>query len=146
MARLGPIGRDGEPLIARGNELDRAVEPAGRERNERGARRHGALGPERTADKMAHHMNLVGIDAEALGDAVLEAIDELARLVDGELVAFPHAGGGEQLKRIVMLRRGAVFRVDRDVRGGERGLGVTLVRQLAMLRGGLGGVLDHQAV
>ena len=32
---LGAIGRDGEALIARGDQLDRAIEPLGGERDER---------------------------------------------------------------------------------------------------------------
>ena len=54
-------------------------------------------------------MHLVGIDAEPLGDAVLEPVDELARLIDRQLVAGPDAGGREQLHRIVMLRRRGIL-------------------------------------
>ena len=113
VARFGAIGRNGEALVARRDELDRPVEPSGRERDERRARRHHALRAERAADIAADHTHLVRLDAEPLRDAILEAVDELARLIDGELVVRPHAGGREQLDRVVVLRRRLVFRIDR---------------------------------
>ena len=46
---------------------------------------------------------LGGLEAELLGDAVLEAANVLAGLPDGDLVAFPGDGGLEELERIVVL-------------------------------------------
>src|SRR5437773_79351 len=92
VTRLGPIRRDAKALIARGDELDRAIALPSRERDERRARRHVTSGPECATHVVAHHADFVRIDAEPLGNAVLEPIDELARLMHGELVTRPHAG------------------------------------------------------
>src|SRR5439155_21346447 len=91
VTRLRTVGRDGEALIARGDELDRAVELTCSQRHQRRARGHRAFGTEGATHKAAHHVNLVCVDAEPLRNAGLEAIDELARLMDRDLVAGPDA-------------------------------------------------------
>jgi hypothetical protein len=136
-----PIGCDRKALVARGNELDRPVEPLGSERDQRGAGRHGSFRAERTAHIGAHHVNSIGIDAEPMSHAVLESIDELARLIDGQLIAGPRAGRGKQLHRIVMLRRGGVFGLHQHVGTGKRRLGITLARKILVPRRDLGGIL-----
>ncbi len=60
---------------------------------------------------------------------VLKAVNVLARLVDGELVIRPHAGGREQLDRIVVLGRRSVFGLDRHLGRRERGFGIAGLRQ-----------------
>ena len=130
-----------KPWSRVGDELDRAVELLGRQRDQRGARRHLRLGAERAADEGADHVHLVGVDPELLRDAVLEPIDELARLIDRQLVVAPYAGGGEQLERIVMLRRRGVFGIELDLGRGERRFGVARLRQFLVPLADLAGVL-----
>ena len=48
-----------------------------------------SLRAERAADIGADDANLSGVDAELLGHAVLEPIDELARLIDRQPVVVP---------------------------------------------------------
>ena len=73
---------------------------------------------------------LSGSDAELLGDAVLQAVHELARLVDRQLAVAPRRRGGEQLDRVVMLGRRAVFGFELDLGRSEGGLGVAGLRQI----------------
>src|SRR4051812_23247026 len=89
---LGAVGRDRKTLVARGHELDRAMESARRQRDKRGARGHRAFGAKGTAHKEAHDINLVRIDAEPLRDAGLEPVNKLAWLINGKVVTTPHAG------------------------------------------------------
>ena len=77
--------------------------------------------------------HLFRIDAELLGEAVFQAVDELARLVHRQLVVVPDAGRREQLHRIVVLGRRRVLAVDRDRRCREGGLGVAERRVLVRL-------------
>ena len=60
-------------------------------RHEPGARRQLRLGAERAADERADDMHLGRIDAELLGDAVLQAVHELARLIDRQFAVAPEA-------------------------------------------------------
>src|SRR5579872_1201538 len=78
---LRPVGGDGEALRARGNELYGPVEPFGRKRNHGGAGRHHTLRAKRATDIVADDTNLFRLDAEPLRHAVLQPINELARLI-----------------------------------------------------------------
>ena len=95
---------------------------------------------------MTDHADLFRLDAEPLRDAVLQPVDELARLVDRQLIAGPHAGGGEQLDRIVVLRRRAVFRIDLDVGAADRRLGIAGLRQILVLLRDFGRIFLLQAL
>jgi hypothetical protein len=124
MPSLGAIGRDGEALCARRGELDRPPDAAGGKGDQRRALRQRALGAKGAADKWAHDPHILGIDAELMGDAVFQPVDELARLVDDQLVVVPDAGRGEKLDRIVVLCRRRIFGVDLHRRSGESAFGV----------------------
>src|SRR3954467_10620505 len=99
MPRLGPIGGDTKTLVAGRNQLYRPPQPARNAGDDGRARRHRALGAERTTDIRIDHPHIVGVDAELRGDAVLQAVHILARLVDGQVVAISDATGGAQPPR-----------------------------------------------
>src|SRR5437016_2452154 len=82
VAGFGAVGRDGETLVARRHELDRSFELLRGKRDQRGPWGHTALGAESAAGEMADHMDLVRINAEALGNAVLQPVNKLTWLVD----------------------------------------------------------------
>src|SRR5438067_9997611 len=139
MARLGPVAGDREALVARGDQLDRTVQPARRDRDQRGALGQRAARAEGAADEGRNDMYFLGVDAELLGEAVLEAGDVLAPLPHRQLAVGPGAAGGEQLDRIVVLGRRRVMLVELDRRGGEGRVGVADRRVLIALRDILGG-------
>ena len=122
-----------KPCARVATSLTGPVEPLGGERDHRGARRHRALRAKRAADKAGDDAHLLRLDAEPRRHAVLQPIDELARLIDGETIVGPHAGGGEQFDRIVMLGRRAVFGVDHDLGAGNGACGVAGLRQVLVL-------------
>ena len=84
-------------------------------------------------------MYFLGVDAELLGEAVLEAGDVLAPLPHRQLAVGPGAAGGEQLDRIVVLGRRRVMRIGRHRGAGERSLGIADRRILIIARDVLGG-------
>jgi hypothetical protein len=94
MAGLGAIGRNAEALFARQDQLHWPPEAAGRQRDQRRARRHRGLGPERATDEGTDDADVVGRHAQLLRNAMLQAVHHLARLVDRELVAGPQARRG----------------------------------------------------
>ena len=76
--RLGSVAGDGEALIARGDQLHRAVEPARRDSDQRATLSERPARPEGAADERRDDMYLVRVDAELLGKAMLEPGDVLA--------------------------------------------------------------------
>src|SRR5205085_5770256 len=130
VARLGPVARDRKTLVARGDQLDRTVQPARRDRDQRGALGQRAARAEGAADEGRNDMYFLGVDAELLGEAVLEAGDVLAPLPHRQLAVGPGAAGGEQLDRIVVLGRRRVMRIGRHRGAGERILGIAYRRIL----------------
>ena len=142
MSRFGAIGGDGEALLAAGDELDRAVEPFGGERNEPGAWRQLPFRAEGAADKRVDDADLSRVDAERFGGAVLEPINELARLIDGQPVVLPGAGRGEELDRIVMLGGRRIFLINHDVGLGERRVDIAGGRRFLDALRDLGGVVS----
>ncbi len=105
MPGLGAVGRDGETLIAGRDQLDRAAQAPRNAGDDGRAWRHRALRAEAAADIGIDDANLAGIDTELVGYAVFQTVNVLARLVDDQAVAIPHTTGGEQLHRIMVLRR-----------------------------------------
>src|SRR5438552_12021471 len=102
---LGAIGRDGKTLIAGCDQLDRTAQSPGDAGDDGRARRHRALRTEGATDIGIDDADLVGIDAELVGHAVFQTVNVLARLMDYQAVAIPHATGGEQFHRVMVLRR-----------------------------------------
>ena len=80
----------------------------------------GALRAESAADIAADHADIVRLNPKLLGEAVLHAVDVLARLVERSACRRPDAGRGEQLDRIMVLGRRRIAGVDFDRRRGER--------------------------
>ena len=133
-----------KPWSRLATSLTGTVQPFGGERNEPGARRQLSLRAEGAADKGADDANLSGVDAELLGHAVLEPIDELARLINGQPVVVPGAGRGEELDRIVVLGGRRIFRIDGDVGRRQRRLDVAGGRRFLDPLGDLGRVVLGQ--
>jgi hypothetical protein len=115
VARFRAVAPDREALIARGDELHRPSHAPRGDRNESGTRSDRALGTECAAHEGAHHTHASALDAELQRYTVLEAMHKLARLVDGEPGPVPDARGGEELDCVVMLGRGRVANIDRDL-------------------------------
>src|SRR5215203_1896713 len=100
MTRLGAIGGDREALVTSRHELDRAIEPFRRERDQRRAGGYLASRAEGAADIGTDHAHLVRFYVQRFCHGVLKAVDELAWLIDRELAIGPCTGGGEQLDRL----------------------------------------------
>src|SRR4029078_1858599 len=92
-------------------------------------------------DKGVDHADLSRVDAELFRRAVLEPVNELARLIDATLVVVPDARRGEELDRIVMLRGRRIFLIDRNVGRGQRRLDIARRRRFLDPLGNFGGVV-----
>ena len=102
---LGAIGRDGKTLIAGRDQLDRTAQSPGDAGDDGRARRHRALRTEGATNIGIDDADLVCIDAELIGHGVFQTVNVLARLIDCQAVAVPHATGSEQFHRVMVLRR-----------------------------------------
>jgi hypothetical protein len=125
--RLGPIGGDREALIAGRHQFHRTTEPLCGDGDPR-CGREPSLGAERTADISRDDADIRRIEAELASDRRLRPPHHLAGLIDRQLRPFPHASGGEQLDRIVVLCRGLIAGLNLDRSGGEGRLGVAFLR------------------
>ena len=70
---FGAVGGDGEALVAGRHQLDRPVEPPRRDGDQRGALGQRAARAEGAADKGRDDADVRRVDAELLGQPVLEA-------------------------------------------------------------------------
>ena len=113
--RLGAIGRDGEALVAGRDQLDRAVERLAASATSPVRGVICALEPKAPPTKWLMTRTLSGSMPSFLRRAVLEAVHELAGLVDRQFVVVPDRGRGEQLDRVVMLGRRGVGGVELDL-------------------------------
>src|SRR4051812_5485271 len=111
MTRFGAISGNREALVTGGHQLYRPIEPFCRQCDQRGARRHLTSRAKCPADIGTDHAYLVWLYVERFRDAVLEAVNKLAWLIDRERAVGPCTGRGEQLDRIVVLCRRRIFSI-----------------------------------
>ena len=128
LLRFRPEGRDRKALVARRHQLDRTAEALGCQRDPCRARGHVASRAERAADEPRHGPHVGVAHSELRRDGTLEPPHELGRLIDRQLLAIPGTGGGEQLQRVVVLRRRIVVGLHADRRGGKGGGKVAFLR------------------
>ena len=83
--------------------------------------------------KGRNNANLLGIDAELLGQAVFETGHVLAALPHGQLAVSPGAARRKQLDRVVMLGRRLITRIDLDVGRIERRVDIAKARVFMLL-------------
>src|SRR5689334_19162170 len=82
VAGFRPIGRDGEALIARGDQLYRSVQRLGGKRDQTRSRRQLRLAPECAAHEGTDGANVLRLDPEFACGVVLQPVHELAWFID----------------------------------------------------------------
>src|SRR5262249_3764050 len=96
VAGFRAIRLDRKSLIACRDQFHWSPELLRRKRHERRAWGYLPLRSERPADKRADHADALGLDAEPSRDASLQAMHELAWLVNCQLAILPNAGRRKQ--------------------------------------------------
>ena len=61
-------------------------------------------------------MHMIGMHIECVRQTILQAVNELAWLVNGEMPVRPFARRREQFDGIMMLRWRSIFDIDRHIR------------------------------
>ena len=93
----------GEHLPAGDREPDRPPHMLGGHRGQGHVRPHHRLAAERAADEPGQDPDLGRGDPEQRGHGQLDRLDALARVIQRQLVAVPHRGGGQHLQRVVVV-------------------------------------------
>jgi len=130
-ARLRSVAGNRETLVAGRDQLDRMVEPS------RGdtvlyAGSASRASQRRRPNEGRDYADPLGIDAELLGQTVLDPGHIPAALPYGQLAVGPSAARREQLDRIVALSRRRAVLVDRHRGTGECGGGIADRRILVL--------------
>ena len=133
--RVRAVAVAGEHLRARVDDLDRALQLAGRHRRQRRVVVRPQRRSEGPADEGRDDAHVLLGDAEARGQVRAHAVDLLRLVEDRELVALPDGDGRVRLHRVVVLDGDAVLGLDLHRRAPHRLLGVAAGLRGRPLRG-----------